>query len=359
MDLQKLYEIPFDTEESIVSASFSASDRLVILMSSGRIFTYNISTQSLYHLFSIPLGTESIHYRDGGFDIHSSCSIYTMDDNVVVVNDYKTHGYLYTYDKKKIHLWRKDYYAEHSRYPIALLKNGDTPLIIYSTEWNRLHVMNIETLQVLTATKSLIHINAESDHKRIVEMYPEKNHQPWPVEYNYFYGGLLLSPDKKRFLSKGWVWGSADAYYVYDIQDFIHNNRISDKVIGLWEHVGRAACWIDNNTVAILYDPKVDGDDTAANNSKIELHFYDVNQSNPEIIKRIKLPVFESPEPYLYFYPNGNCLVAFGGKGGLLVCTTGGEIIMVDGTFKPDTFYSEYGLFLTINDRSIIIHSLS
>ena len=75
--------------------------------------------------------------------------------------------------------------------------------MIYGVAWNKIHVANLTTRQVLTADKSLIEEGAEQHH------------------FDYFFGGLTISPNGKKFLSAGWIWGSYDACAIYDIEDFI------------------------------------------------------------------------------------------------------------------------------------------
>lgn len=362
MNLHQLHHIQFGTKETIVAAALSSAEKLVMLLSSGRVLSYNITKRTFYYLFSIPIanGHPQIQYADGGFDIKAPCSIYTMEENVVVVNDYKTHGYLFTSKKQKVHLWRKNNYAEHSRYSILFYKHDDIPFLIYATNLNRVDILNIETLQKVTAAKSLIEENAEKDLLNFMKIYGEKISSPWPHEYTYYYGGLQLSPDKKKFLTLGWSWGSSDTYTIYDIEDFITNPRIKHKLLSSWEHINRGACWIDDNTVAVIYDPVLEGDIKGTVTTNTEIKFYNVSLDEPEIIKRLPLPGFNSSNSKLYYYNYQKILIALSGEKELWVSNTEGEILLKEKSFNPEQFNAEIGCFLTISNKSTItIHSIS
>jgi len=73
--------------------------------------------------------------------------------------------------------------------------------LIHAVDWNRLEVLNLDTLQNLTAAKSLIEEDAEKRHLEFVARHTGANadNRPWPHPFDYFYGALLLSPDKSYF----------------------------------------------------------------------------------------------------------------------------------------------------------------
>src|SRR5262245_22721201 len=123
MKLNKLYDIRFDTDETIMTAALSKSNEVVLLMSSGNVIRFNVDDGSGKQLFSVKGSFES---SEGGFDISAKTSIYTMDEIVVVVNDYKKNGFVHYPGKyAALQLWRADYHANISTYPIALYKNAD------------------------------------------------------------------------------------------------------------------------------------------------------------------------------------------------------------------------------------------
>ena len=175
-----------------------------------------------------------MRYSDGGFDTLAQTSIYTLNEILVVVNDFKRHGFVHYPDKyHALHLWREDYHVDISTYPIALYKNSDgVPHLVFAEAWNHVQIMNLDTRQILTASKSLIERNAEEKHIEFYKKFSEDNKLAWPRPYDYFFGKLYISPNQKKFSSAGWVWGSYDSYLVFDIDNFIYSNRISDIKIG-------------------------------------------------------------------------------------------------------------------------------
>src|SRR4051812_3811299 len=121
MQIQKIHEITFATEESIITATLANANECVLLLSSGIVVRFHIQERQTEHLFSV---YHQIGYSDGGFDLNSQSTIYTLDSIVVVVNDYKRHGFVYYPEKyHALNLWREDYHADISCYPIGLYKD--------------------------------------------------------------------------------------------------------------------------------------------------------------------------------------------------------------------------------------------
>lgn len=357
MELKKIHETFFDGDEIILCASLINADEWIMLVNSGRVIRYKVSDSSAKDLFNVE---NAISYSDGGFDLSAPSTIYIMDPVIVIVNDFKRHGVLsYPGKYHSIHLSREDYYADISRYPIALFKDeAGTSYLIYSAAWNHLQIMDLDTRRVLTAAKSLITKNAEEEHIEFYKQFPEDNKLPWPRPYDYFFGQLIMSPDNKKFLSKGWAWGSSDAYNVYDVADFIANSRISFKNIDYWEHSNRPACWIDNTTVAVSYYPFEDEERDLALGNSTKLHFYDVGQDKPAIIKRLVFDGFEGMFSGLYYSKTLNALIGLHKEKGLIVCNMEGQILLKDGSFKPDSFFPELNLFITVDNKSVCVHQL-
>lgn len=84
MKIHKIHEITFDMEETILSATVSKKNEIVMLLSSGLVGRYTINEPLGERLFSV---IENIRYTDGGFDLTAQTSLYTLDEIVVVVND--------------------------------------------------------------------------------------------------------------------------------------------------------------------------------------------------------------------------------------------------------------------------------
>ena len=357
MKITETHNITFDTKERIITASLASFNELVLLTSSGNVFRYYIDAQKTEHLFSVE---SSLTYKDGGFDINAKSSIYTLDTIVVLVNDYKLHGFVHYPNKyKKLHLWREDYYANNSCYPIALFKDKiGVPHLVYSQAWNYLQIMNLDSRQVLTASKSLIEENAEEKHLEFHKNFKEDTKLPWPTPYNYFFGKLKMSPTNKYFLSAGWAWGSFDAYNVYEVEHFIENNRISDIYIGGWEHNDRAVCWINNQTVAVAYNPIEEYDEDATKDSPQEIHFYKIDDKKSEIERKVKIPRVNIVHAEMHFNKELNAIILFSDIEGIIVVSLDGEILFRDEELKPDAYDPDLNLFLKTDDTSVRIHQL-
>ncbi|MFH6992358.1 hypothetical protein [Flavobacterium sp. FlaQc-48] len=356
MKIQLKHEIVFTIQEVILSATLSNSNEIVMLKDSGEVLKYNIPEQSTHFLFSVK---SNLGYPDGGFDINAKSTLYTLDNIVIIVNDFKRHGFIYYPEKYDVlHVWREDYHADISSYPVALFKNKQNiPHIIYSVAWNHLQIMNLDTRQVLTAAKSLIEENAEERHIEFYKNYKEDNKLPWPSSYDYFFGKLFLSPDNKKFLSSGWCWGSSDAYKVYDIEDFINSNRISDINIGFWEHENRAVCWIDNQTIAVTYNPITEDDENSTTDSDVEIHFYKLDKEKAAMVKKIKIAE-NIVNSKLCFNKTINSFIAFSKEIGLVILSLEGNIIFKDKNLKIDEYNDKASLLLAIDNNKIMIYEM-
>lgn len=353
MEIKIKHEIVFDFQESILTATLSNSNELVMLIDSGEVLKYKIAEQSKHYLFSVKSNTG---YTDGGFDINAKSTIYTLDNIVVIVNDFKRHGFIHYPDKyNSLHLWREDYHADISNYPIALFKNDENiPHIIYGVGWNHIQIMNLDTRQIITASKSLIEENAEEKHIEFYKNHEESNKLPWPSTYDYFFDKLYVSPDSKKFLSSGWVWGSYDSYNAYDIENFIESNRISHIKIGTWEHVNRAICWINEETIAITYNPFTEEDDDSTADSPNEIHFYKLIDGNAEIIKKKKV-VENIVNSNFYYNKHINSFISFSEEIGLTILSLEGAVIFQNKNLRVNEYNRDANLLLTIDNNKIII----
>lgn len=341
-----------------MTVSISAPNELVMLMSSGTVFRFSIDQQKAQSLFSVK---SNISYDDGGFDILAPSTIYTLDSIVVIVNDFKRHGFVHYPDKyHALHLWRQDYYAEISCYPIALFKNEEgVPHMIYGEAWNHIQIMNLDTRQILTASKSLIEENAEERHVEFYKNQVEYNKLPWPRPYDYFFGKLEMSPDNKLFLSAGWAWGSRDAYNIYEVDHFIHNHRIADNNIGYWEHNNRAVCWIDYNTVAIVYNPYDDEEEGAAQDSPYEIRFYKVSSTNAELERMVQVEGLDLSKSSMYFNRELNAIVIISDTVGVALFSLDGKILFHDEQLRQYTYHSDLNLFIITTDKSIVVQQIT
>lgn len=328
-----------------------------MLLSSGLVIRHKLETQSNQVLFSVK---SNFSYEDGGFDLEAKSSIYTMDQIVVVVNDYKRHGYIHYPEKYyALHLFRTDYYADISCYPIALFKNENgIPHVIYGIAWNHVQIMNLDTRQVLTAAKSLIEEHAEERHVEFYTRYKEDNKLPWPSPFDYFYGRILLSPDNSHFLSAGWAWGSCDLYSVFNTEHFIHHHRIAARHFPVWEHYTRAVCWLDSQTIAVAYNPSREGDEGTTDDTPAEIRIYNISKSMSEPERTIQTGKTDLTDARFYFDNRHDSIIAISSQTGTHILSLDGRILFQDEHFKPDDYDQERDLFIQSNDKEVFIYEL-
>lgn len=359
MNIIKINEITLDTEESIVASTLSKNNEVVLLMSSGNVIRYNIDDKiGGTLLFSVK---EEMNYTDGGFDLTAKSSIYTLDEIVVIVNNYKKHGFVHYPNKyETLRLRREDYHANISNYPIGLYKNSEgVPHLIYGVAWNHVQIMNLGTKQILTASKSLIEINAEEKHLELYKKYNLENTNAWPTPYDYFYGKLHISPDQKKFLSAGWDWGSSDCYKIYEINEFINSNRISDIYMGSWEHENRPTCWINEKTIATYYDPFLEDNDDTSTETPSEIHFYELNKDKVELIRKVKILDKSIAKSEMYFDTKINSFVFILNEIGIIVTALNGEVLYKNETIKINEYNIKTSSFLVVQNNNIAVYELN
>ncbi|SEW49841.1 hypothetical protein [Chitinophaga arvensicola] len=355
MRLNLIYNNTLPTDQTIVTGSLSAIDECVLLMSSGEVVRHKFNTADNETLFSV---ISSIGYTDGGFDITASSRIFTLDEIVVVVNDYKRHGFIHYPGKyTALHLWREDYHADISSYPIAMFRDAQlVPHIIYAVAWNHVQIMNLDTRQVLTAAKSLIEEFAEEWHLAHFKKYDDANKAPWPSPYDYFYGGLQMSPDNRQFMSTGWAWGSYDLYNIYEVDHFIRSNRIADKIIDSWEHNNRAACWVNNHTVAVAFHPVRDEEEGASPDAPCEIHLYKTGDGKPEIAQKIKVTGMDILNANLHYSKSLNAFIAYGNDIGVALISPGGDMLFHDADKKVSGYHAGDDLLLCLTGNTIQVY---
>ena len=218
--------------------------------------------------------------------------------------------------------------------------------------------MNLNTRQILTADKSLIEVDAEKRHLDFYQQYEEHNTHAWPTPYNYFFGKLKLSPDQRYFASAGWIWGSADCYRIFDVETFLKEHRISGIQIGFWEHENRSCCWVNHNTIAVLYSPFMEGDEDATKETPYEIHYYTIKDSQAQLSKKILLEHnpqminasmhYDSAWDVFIFVADQKCQV---------VSATGKSLFSEDG-FAITNYNQETRTLLCINEKTIELYSI-
>lgn len=355
--------ITLPTEFGIKTATFSKENEIIVLLENGDVFLYTIENQLFKKLFSVA-NQKNIVYTDGGFDLSDSVTIYTLDEAIVVANDYKTHAFLLqNTESEPVRIQREDYRADISCFPIGLYKNADNvPHLIYSTKWNRVNILNINTLQNLTASKSLIEEDAIEWHLEWEKKYPQHTSNTiWPSEFDYFYGKIHISPNNQYFLSAGWVWGSADAYYAFDTQDFIENQHVRCTNILTAEHENRAVCWIDNQTIAVGYNPMIDNDfgDEIENPQDIdELHLYKFDGKEASFLEKIPLSFKGILRSEMVYNQALNAIFMFSKNNRLLIFDLEGEILYENKNLNVISVDIPSSQVIDIEHNTIIIHKI-
>lgn len=348
-------KILLDTEEHIVTSCISSPTEIVFLLSNGSVFRYDRCTKKEEELFSVHT---SMSYTDGGFDLESSSTLYTLDNIVVVANDYKFHAIVHYPGKyKNLRLQREDYYADITKYPIALFKDDKgVPHIIYGTNWNHVQILNLSTRQLLTATKSLIEVGAEEQHIEYYKTHEEKKFcdDIWPRSHDYFFGELSMSPNNQYFLSAGWVWGSADSHNVYEVEHFINNSRIKAQNINMWEHDNRASCWVSNTCVAVAYNPATEWNDDATEGTANEIHLYQI-ADEITLQKKLSIPKVDLSKATFRYSKQLKALVIYSENLGVCIINLKGEVLYQDSNLKMDSYNTQYEMGIESKDNRINI----
>lgn len=366
MKIEQKYNYTLTSEDTILSATLSKEDEVVMVLSNADVIRHNLNTNTTEVVFTL---NDSMNYSDGGFDLTSPISIYTLDDIIVVVNDFKRHGYVLNPEQGyQLHLWRGEYYVEHSKYPISLYKDDNSvPHLIYADDWNRVQIMNLNTRQVLTATKSLIEEGAEERHIEYYKTQKESNKLAWPSNYDYFYGELLMAPDNKHFASAGWFWGSFDCIVAYEVNNFITNNRIQDILIFSGEHENRSICWVNNNTLAVEFDPALEeeydeeGNDiirTPAEKELKEIHLYKIEENTSTLLNKIQIQLRNIKYDNMYFDIVLDAFVLINSTEAIYIVSKTGEVLHQDNTIRTRTYNTTHQQFLELKERSVSVHKL-
>jgi len=355
IELVKIHDEYLKIQDNICTASLCSKDELIILTTKGEVFLYNMGSRDLVLLFETN-PSRGIKYSDGGFDPMAESTIYTMDSIIVVVNDYKKHGFvLNRKEKYLLHISRWDYHASISKYPIALFRNdnGD-PHLIYGVDWNHLQIANLTTRQILTADKSLIIENAEQQRIDFYKRYEERNKLLWPRSYDYFFARLIVSPNEKNFMSAGWVWGSFDYFTLYNINDFISNHRIKYTDIGGWEHNDRGTCFVDDETIGIIYN--LDEEESCGKKDyEIRLYHTDGRGEKGKIVLNTPLNLNGAE---LFYRKENQCFYIISPKIGIAIISQSGEIVFQSSAFIPKRYEEGQNLFIDYAEKQIRIFQL-
>lgn len=347
MKCRELLNIPtHDLQGKPQAAAFVGNDRLVYLNEMGHLRRYRPSDGNDELLVeTVP---ENTGFADGGFDPLAESVIDTLDGVVAVRNVYKGHCIIFIENCTPIRLIRPDdaggSYLKNTRYPFALFRNGEgVPHAIFASKWNRLEVVNLFTRQKLTALKSNIEEGAE---KRI----PPQG--IWPCEMDYFYGELVLSPDRTKFFSRGWIWQPMDCGLAFDMQDYLENIRVRSHALYAGEFLTRGACFVDNDTVAIC------GDEDRWSESLRQIILMDFREEDREIGRITPDIPFDLKGVELAWNAEKTCFYLWGKEIGLAALDEDGRLIFHSAEEKVGKYDSERDCFLSWNENCVRAFSL-
>lgn len=335
--------------------SLAACGKIALFTSDGEVIQLDPDTGDTKLLFNTE---DAVGYPDGGFDLCKAIDIHTMGDMTAVVNRFGCHGYVYSESGDwRMHIQRGDYRANITRYPLAFYRNdnGDVHMI-FGVDWNHLQIANMKTRQVLTAAKSLIEEGEEENHLDYYKTHEEHNKLLWPTEYDYFYGKIVPSPDRKHFMSCGWFWGPFSALTVYETEDFITNPRIRKKVTIVNDKMINYACFIENDAIAVMCEPYPDGEDYIYDYcSSWRIEMYDLEGNQIGVI-----PVeWELSNAEICFDSHSGCLCLWSEKFGFAAIRPSGEILLHDDSFSPTCYDEENARFITLSDGTVGVWELT
>jgi hypothetical protein len=139
----------------------------------------------------------------------------------------------FTFERSAIHL------AE-CKFPVAFFTYENKGYLIAGKDWNRVDLYDPET--------------GESLRERDLT-----NHH-----LEYFWCSLHVSPDQKHLCSYGWMWHPVGFIRTFSIDDWMkgnlfameHGRDIAESAA--WNH---PLCWLDNNTVAVWGDSRINWSD--------------------------------------------------------------------------------------------------
>lgn len=343
----------FEQIENILTANFADNASIVFIGNTGEVFRFSITDNTYSPLFSMEKSLE--YYSDETFSPDTAKMLYCHENIVVAANTFGTKAVLHITGKHhSIVLHREDYHAKITKFPIGIFKDSTgTNHLIYGTGWNRVEIMNMDTLQILTAAKSVIEQDAEKRY-----MIPSTNlpahSNPWPSKFDYFYGAIAVSPNQKRFISMGWVWGSNDSFYIFDIDDFISNPRITFTSTDAWEHNDRTTCWIDDNRIAVAINPYEDNEEDGLKESPCQIYIYRVDSNSPYIETKVVVPGHYIIKTTMHYLHDSNAFLLYGATTGVLIVSLSGEILLHEPDVRPVNYNESTKEILLISGNNTI-----
>lgn len=360
VNVTQQFTFPQKVRHAIFADNFTQTHELIVFLENGDVVSFDTLTQTQTLLFSV-INRSKVRYASGDFDINNDVFMQSMGDFVLIAEKYDCRYFLYQRSTDNLKRFaRDDYYSEHSYFPLKLFMKNGMPHLLYSVQWNRVDVVNLTTNEILTATKSLI-------DERSKNFYEEQTKQGktfdyfYPTPYDYFYGKILFSPNQNYFLSAGWGWGSQDCYQIYDYADFINNTLIKEFRLFNGEHEERAVCWLDDNHIAIVLNPLLDGDiydeedeEYLATTQDFDwLYIYQFADNNATIVQKIQLDFKGLSKCELVYDAQHGLFFAYRDTFGLVVFDKTGKTQFSDKNSYVTDFMLKNLSFIEIKDHSV------
>ncbi len=274
-------------------------------------------------------------------DFEKSISLQLSDqDNLISITNSKGKvGCIYNLVLKEIALTldRKDYNTEQTYFPIKFLTINNLDYLIHATDWNHLEIFDFKLKKNLTERTTNKYVEGKKN-----ELY-----------LDYFYGQLHLSPSKKWLLSSGWNWHPVSSLKFIDFNKWMNESKFepekendANRIImsNYWD---RALCWIDDDTIAYIFDPMeedIDKEEIVEGGYEIDTSYimiYDVSKA--EIKQKIKFNEYSKNEyfeatPDCRMYFDGSILISSIEKGLFILNKDSGDILF----HSPKTSLSQY-----------------
>ncbi|MVM36938.1 hypothetical protein GO730_03410 [Spirosoma sp. HMF3257] len=123
-------------------------------------------------------------------------------------------------------------------------------------------------------------------------------------------------------------------------------------------HENRAVCWIDDNTIAVTYNPFTEGDDNSDKDSANEIHIYTLSNHKIELTNKIKITKIDIITTEISYNKYLNSFIIFSDNLGVAVISLTGEILYHNSEFKVNNYFAQTNLFLTTKSKSVEINQI-
>ena len=226
-------------------------------------------------------------------------------------------------------LTRDGYHAEHCYHSLAFFESDQKSFLVYSTDWNRLDIIDPLTGIVLTKREGI-----------------EYREQGNPNYLDYFHCRLHISPDGRYIADDGWVWHPAAVVRIWDLQYWHQQNPLESECgESVWtvdnriDNWGLPMCFIDNNTLALWgYGP--DGHSMFSIVQILDLQ------------KQTRKGMFAVERPKYMFYDSSHLVIVHDEGLSLWLIETKERVAQFKG-FCPSLFRPENNQYFCLNGDTV------